>query len=103
MIPIGLHAYLVVAASLFCFGLFCVLTRRNSIGLLIGIELMLNAGNLNVVAFSRFIGSPIEGQIWAIMVIILAASEAVIFLALLIAIYQNFNTIDVDEIAMLKE
>lgn len=103
MNPIGLTTYLFVGATLFCLGLFCVLTRRNSVGILIGIELILNACNVNIVAFSRFAGNDIGGHIWAILVIILAASEAVIFLALLMAVYQNFETIDVDQISRLRD
>ncbi len=103
MVLIGLQPFLIIAATLFCLGIFCVLTRRNSIGILIGIELILNAANINIVAFSRYVGQPIGGQIWAIIVIILAASEAVIFLALLMGVYQNFDTIEVDKISLLKD
>lgn len=99
---VGLTHYLLIAAAVFCLGLFCVLTRRNSIGILIGIELMLNAANLNIVAFSRYVSGSSMGHIWAILIIILAASEAVIFLALLIAVYQNMDTIAVDEVERLK-
>lgn len=103
MLTVGLTHYLTVACTLFCLGLFCVLTRRNSIGILIGIELILNAANINLVAFGRFVGNEIAGQVWAIMVIILAASEAVVFLGLLMAVYQNFDTIEVDKIALLRD
>ncbi|MBI2944748.1 MAG: NADH-quinone oxidoreductase subunit NuoK [Candidatus Wallbacteria bacterium] len=100
---IGLTPYLVVASTLFCLGVFCVLTRRNSIGILIGVELMLNAANVNIVAFSRYVGDPVGGQIFAILVILLAASEAVIFLGLLMAVYQRFDTIEVDKVSLLKD
>ncbi|MBI4870332.1 MAG: NADH-quinone oxidoreductase subunit NuoK [Candidatus Riflebacteria bacterium] len=101
--PIGLTPYLVVAAALFCLGLFCVLTRRNAIGILVGVELILNAANLQLVAFSRHVANPVGGQLWAIFVIMLAASEAVIFLALLISVFQNFDTIQVDKISSLRD
>jgi NADH-quinone oxidoreductase subunit K len=101
--PIGLTPYLVVAAALFCLGLFCVLTRRNSIGILVGIELILNGANLQLVAFSRHVANPVGGQVWAIFVIMLAASEAVIFLALLISVFQNFDSIQADKVSHLRD
>ena len=103
MIANHLTPYLLVSATLFCLGICCVLTRRNSIGILIGVELILNAANLNLVAFSRFVApNPTGGQVFATIVIMLAASEAVIFLALLVAIYQTFDTIEVDQIKTLN-
>ncbi|MBI3744822.1 MAG: NADH-quinone oxidoreductase subunit NuoK [Chloroflexi bacterium] len=103
MVVIGLTPYLIVAATLFCLGVFSVLTRRNSISILVGVELILNAANLNLVAFSRFVADPIGGQTFAILVIMLAASEAVIFMGLLMAVYQRFDTIEVDKLSLLKD
>ena len=88
--------FLVLSAILFCLGLFCVLTRRNAIGILMGIELILNSANLNYVAFARYNGSAYDGQIFAIFVIMLAAAEAAVGLAIVLGIYQRFETIEVE-------
>ena len=81
---------------MFCLGLFCVLTRRNAIGMLMGVELILNAANINYLAFARYCSGSYDGQIFAIFVIMLAAAEAAIGLAIVLGIYQNFQTIDVE-------
>jgi NADH-quinone oxidoreductase subunit K len=94
--PLSLQHFLVLGAILFCLGLFCVLTRRNAIGILMGIELILNSANLNYVAFARYNGSAVDGQLFAIFVIMLAAAEAAIGLAIVLAIYQGFETIEVE-------
>ena len=96
MPELSLHHFLVLSAILFCLGLFCVLTRRNAIGILMGIELILNSANLNYVAFARYNGGAYDGQIFAIFVIMLAAAEAAIGLAIVLGIYQTFETIDVE-------
>ena len=93
---LSLQHFLVLGAILFCLGLFCVLTRRNAIGILMGIELVLNSANLNYVAFARYNGGAYDGQIFAIFVIMLAAAEAAIGLAIVLGIYQGFETIEVD-------
>ena len=93
---IGLGHYLGVSLIVFLLGMYCVLTRRNAIGILMGIELLLNAANVNYVAFARYTGTPTDGQIFAIFVIMLAAAEAAIGLAIVLGIYQAFETIDVD-------
>jgi NADH-quinone oxidoreductase subunit K len=93
---LSLQHFLVLSAILFCLGLFCVLTRRNAIGILMGIELVLNSANLNYVAFARYHGGAYDGQIFAIFVIMLAAAEAAIGLAIVLGIYQGFETIEVD-------
>jgi NADH-quinone oxidoreductase subunit K len=85
----------VLGLIVFLLGSFCILTRRNAIGILLGIELMLNAGNVNYVAFACFNGARYDGQVFAIFVIMLAAAEAVIGLAIVLAIYNNLRTIDV--------
>ncbi|HYD49210.1 MAG TPA: NADH-quinone oxidoreductase subunit NuoK [Terriglobales bacterium] len=93
---IGLHHYLIVSLILFLLGLFCVLTRRNAIGILMGVELVLNSANINYLAFARYSSGGYDGQIFAIFVIMLAAAEAVIGLAIVLGMYQTFQTIDVD-------
>jgi NADH-quinone oxidoreductase subunit K len=95
-VEIGLTHYLVLGAILFALGLFCVVTRRNALGILMGIELILNSANINYVAFARFGGARYDGQIFAIFVIMLAAAEAAIGLAIVLGIYQSFETIDVE-------
>ena len=98
-----LNTYLNVAAILFSLGVFGVMTRRNGIAILMGVELILNAANINFVAFSRFGGMNIDGHIFALLVIVLAAAEAAVALAIIINIYNNMNTINVDEASALKE
>ena len=93
---IGLQHFLVVGLVLFALGLYTVLTRRNAIGILMGIELMLNAANVDYVAFARYSGSATDGHVFAIFVIMLAAAEAAIGLAIVLGIYRNFESIDVD-------
>ena len=103
MSSIPLSWYLIVAAALFCIGLYGVLSRRNAINILMGIELMLNAVNINLVAFWRY-GMPgaLTGQVFAIFVITLAAAEAAIGLALIIAIYRSRDTVIVEDVDMMK-
>ena len=99
-----LSGYLLVSAALFCIGLAGALTRRNAIMVLIGIELMLNAANLNFIAFWRFSETPETqtGLMFALFSIAIAAAEAAVGLALIIAIYRHFKTANVDEINSLK-
>jgi NADH-quinone oxidoreductase subunit K len=99
----GLTHFLILSAILFSLGLFAILTRRNAIMVLMGIELVLNAANINFVAFSRYVTTTLDGQVVALFVIILAAAEAAIALAIVLNIYQNFNTVNVDEISQLKD
>jgi len=105
LINITLTHYLVVAALLFCLGVVCVIGRRSAIGILIGVEILLNAANLNLIAFNRYCdGSQyLSGQVFALMVIILAACEAVVALAIIINLFKNFGTINVDRADKLKE
>ncbi|SVB72951.1 uncharacterized protein METZ01_LOCUS225805 [marine metagenome] len=79
------------------------MTRRNGIAILMGVELILNAANINFVAFSRFGGMNLDGHIFALLVIVLAAAEAAVALAIIINIYNNMNTINVDEASTMKE
>ncbi len=101
--PYELTPYLIIGAILFALGLFTVLTRRNAISILMGVELVLNSANINYVAFSHFSAGNVEGQIYAIFVIMLAAAEAAIGLAIVLAIFQIFHTIDVEAAETLKE
>ena len=93
---IGLEHFLVIGAILFCLGILAVVTRRNAIAVLMGVELILNAANVNLVAFSRFSDAGIDGQIFAIFVIILAAAEAAVALAIVLNIYRNYEMVNVD-------
>lgn len=99
---ISLHSYLVVTAILFTLGLFNVITRRNSVGILMGVELILNAASINMVAFSHFHGNDIAGNIFSIFIIVLAAAEAAVALALVVSLYRQFQTINADEATTLK-
>ena len=98
----GLHAYLAVGALLFAMGVLCITTRRNAVAVLMGVELMLNAANLNFVAFARFSHGQIDGQIFAVFSIVVAAAEVAVALAIVLNIYRNIRTIDVDEAGLLK-
>jgi len=93
---IGLEHFLTVSLLVFALGLYTVLTRKNAIGILMGIELILNAANINYIAFARYGGAGIDGQVFAVFVIMLAAAEAAIGLAIVLGIYQNFESIDVE-------
>jgi NADH-quinone oxidoreductase subunit K len=101
MIP--LSWYLILSAALFSIGLFGVLARRNAIAILLGIELMLNAVNINLVAFWRYL-DPIQmtGQVFAIIVFAVAAAEVAVGLALVISVYRNRKTVVADELDMMK-
>jgi NADH-quinone oxidoreductase subunit K len=100
---VGLTEYLIVGAILFALGFYGILTRKNAIMVLMGLELVLNSANINFVAFSRYGGMNMDGQIAAIFVIILAAAEAAVALAIILNIYQNFKHVNVDEIDKLKD
>lgn len=99
---IALPHILLLGGILFTLGLVIVLTKKNSIVVLMGVELMLNAANLNFIAFARHHGN-LEGQVMALFVIVLAAAEAAVGLALALRIYQYFKTIDLDQITSVKE
>ena len=97
----GLQAYLVLAALLFSIGLFGVVTRRNTIGILLGIELMLNAVNINLVAFARFNGDP-AGMIFTVFTICITVAEVALGLALVILIFRIRRTVIADHLDLLK-
>lgn len=97
-----LVVYLLVSAVLFVLGLLAVVSRRNAIAVLMGVELILNAGNINFVAFTKFSSTTLDGHIVAIFVIIAAAAEAAVALAIVLNIYNNYKTINVDDAASLR-
>ncbi|MBR9978884.1 MAG: NADH-quinone oxidoreductase subunit NuoK [Bacteroidetes bacterium] len=103
MPEVGLTHYLVVSIVLFCLGLLALVTRRNAVLMLMGIEFILNAANINLIAFSRFQGLNLDGHVFALFVIILAAAEAAVALAIVLHIYRMYNTVEADQIANLKE
>jgi NADH-quinone oxidoreductase subunit K len=101
---IPLSWYLIVAAVLFCIGIYGVLARRNAVGILMGVELMLNAVNINLVAFWRYLNpADVAGQAFALFVLVVAAAEAVVGLALIISVYRNRTDIDAENINLLKQ
>ena len=103
MIDPGFHGYLVLSAFLFACGIACIATKRNAVGILMGVELVLNAANLNFVAAARYVQSfRLEGQVFAVLVIVLAAAEAAVALAIFLNFYNNHATVDVDEATTLK-
>ena len=97
----GLQAYLVLAAALFAIGLFGVVTRRNTIGILLGIELMLNAVNINLVAFARFNGGP-NGMVFTVFTICITVAEVAVGLALVILIFRIRRTVVADHLDLLR-
>jgi len=102
MIP--LSWYLFAAAGLFCIGLFGVLARKNAIAILMGVELMLNAANINLVAFWRYIApTGADGQVFAAMVFVVAAAEVAVGLALIISVWRRRDTVSADELDLLKQ
>lgn len=103
MPPVGLTHYLMISAILFSLGVFGVVTRRNAVMVLMGVELILNSANINFVAFSRYGMLGLDGQAVAVFVIILAAAEAAVALAIVLNIFKRFNTVNVDEVSALKE
>lgn len=100
---VGLNHFLVLSVILFSLGIYAVLTRKNAIQVLMGIELILNSANINFIAFARFGNFGFTGQVISLFVIILAAAEAAIALAIVLNIYEHFSTVNVDEIDGLKE
>lgn len=101
MVPLWM--YLLVAAALFCIGMYAVFARRNAVAILMGVELMLNAVNINLVAFWRYIAPEnMAGQAFASFVFVVAAAEAAVGLAIIIAIYRGRRSVIVDEVDLLK-
>src|SRR5258705_10560 len=101
--PNALSNYLILSGFLFACGLFAMISRRNAVGILMGVELILNATGVNFVAFSRFGhakagGAQLDGQIFTLFIIILAAAEAVVALALVLSVFQTHHTIALDDV-----
>ncbi|KAA6440209.1 NADH-quinone oxidoreductase subunit NuoK [Dyadobacter flavalbus] len=101
MIPI--QHYLLVGAALFSIGLAIAVTKRHFIGILLGIELMLNAVNINLVAFSRHDPEKLSGQLFSLFVIVVAAAEVTVALGIILRVYGRFRTVDPDEVSELKK
>lgn len=100
---IPIQHYLVVGAALFCIGLAVAITKRHFIGILLGIELMLNAVNINLVAFSRHDPEKLSGQLFALFVIVVAAAEVTVALAIILRVYGRFRSVDPDDVSDLKK
>jgi NADH-quinone oxidoreductase subunit K len=98
----GLEHYLVLAAAMFALGVLAVVARRNAIGVLIGVELILNSANINLVAFGRYTSLDLQGPVFAVFIVMLAAAEAAIALALLLNVFERTGSVSVDEADTLK-
>jgi NADH:ubiquinone oxidoreductase subunit K len=99
----NLQHLLLLGAALFCIGLFVIVIKRNTIMVLLGIELMLNAANVNLVAFNRLYPENLDGQIFALFVIVVAVCEAAVGLAIVLSVYRNYHTAIPDQVDELKE
>ena len=98
---VGLEHFLILSAILFSIGLYGALAKRNAVVILMSIEIMLNAVNIAMVAFSRF-GHLITGQVFAIFIMVVAAAEAAVGLAIIIAIYRKRGTVDAEKVDLMK-
>jgi NAD(P)H-quinone oxidoreductase subunit 4L len=96
-----LNQFLLLAAALFCIGVYGVISRRNGVMVLMSIELILNSVNINLVAFSAMTGA-ISGQVFALFVIAVAAAEVGVGLAIVLAIFRNYRTVDLDDVDLMK-
>ena len=103
MTNVGLNHFLFVSTILFSLGILGVVTRKNAVMVLMGVELILNAANINFIAFAKYGNFGLQGQLIALFVIVLAAAEAAVALAIVLNIYKTFTTVNVDEIDTLKE
>jgi len=99
----GLEAYVAVSAALFALGIVCIVVRRNILYVLMGIEMILNAANINFVAFNRFGDNGMDGRMFAIFTIILAAAEAAVALAIVLNVFSLFNSVKPSEADLLRE
>ena len=97
----SLESYLVISAILFTFGIFAVITRKNAVAILMGIELILNSANINFIGFSNYLND-LSGQIFSLFILVVAAAEAAIGLAILTIFFKKSNSISVDTISRLK-
>ena len=103
MIEVGLNHFLIVSCALFAMGIYAIVTRKNAIMVLMGVELILNSANINFIAFTRFGNFGLQGHLIALFVIVLAAAEAAIALAIVLNIYKTLSTVNIDEIDNLKD
>ena len=103
MIEVGLNHFLVVSTLLFSMGIYAIVTRKNAIMVLMGVELILNSANINFIAFTRFGNFGLQGHLIALFVIVLAAAEAAIALAIVLNIYKTLSTVNIDEVYSLKD
>lgn len=97
-----LMPYLIIGAIVFTLGIFTILFKKNAVGILMGVELVLNSVNINFIAFAKFVDKGLNGQIVAIFIIILAAAEAAIALAIILNIYRSKTTVDVTQMNEMK-
>ena len=103
MIEVGLNHFLVISTLLFVMGIYAIVTRKNAIMVLMGVELILNSANINFIAFTRFGNFGLQGHLIALFVIVLAAAEAAIALAIVLNIYKTLSTVNIDEVDSLKD
>ena len=99
---IGLSHYLIISAALFSLGIMAVMTRKNAVNVLMGVELILNSANLNLVAFSRYAWMNLDGQLYAVFVIVIAAAEAAVALAIVLSMYRLIKSVSLDKADTLK-
>jgi len=99
---IGLSHYLIISAALFSLGIMAVMTRKNAVNMLMGIELILNSADINLVAFSRFSSANLDGQLFAIFIIVIAAAEAAVGLAIVLSMYRLLKSVNLDKADTLK-
>jgi NADH-quinone oxidoreductase subunit K len=99
---INLQSFLLIGAILLCLGIYTIVTRKNAVGILMGVELILNSAGLNFVAIGRFSGHFLEGQVFTVFVIVLAASEAAVALGIILSYFQLHHTISADKARLLK-
>jgi len=102
MMHVELKHYLILSSLLFVLGILGIISRKNSIGVLMGIELVLISASINFVAFSKYIAADLSGQIFALFLFVISVSEAVVALAIVLRIYQNMTSVDMDDIGDLK-
>ncbi len=99
---INLQAFLIVGAILLVLGVFAIVSRRNAVGILMGVELILNSAGINFAAVSRFVGLSIDGQVFTIFIIVLAASEAAVALGIILSYFQTYATVYADKADSLR-
>jgi len=97
MTPVGLPHFLVLSATLFCLGLLAVITKKNAVTVLMGVELIINAANINFIAFSRYVDNDLDGQMFGVFIIISAAATVAVALAIVLNIYQRMKSVNLDE------